>query len=113
LTSRKPFFLWLSGGGLLVLLGLIVFGDKGVIDLRYLRQERNRLQSGNQTLVLENYTLYQEKLRLEKPDPILIEHVARRELGFVAPGEWVLMPPASRKSYSPPSKQEPSRGREP
>ncbi len=113
MTTRKPVFLWLSGGGLLFLLGLIVFGDKGMIDLRYLRQERNRLQRANQTLVLENDTLYQEKLRLEKPDPILIEYVARRELGFVAPGEWVLIPPASRKTLSSPSPQEASRGKEP
>lgn len=96
--TRQPIFLAAAALGLVFLLVLIIFGDKGLVDLHYLKAERNRLQAANRELVLQNHALYQQKLRLEKGDPALIEHVARKELGFVGPEELVLIRPASRKA---------------
>lgn len=102
MSSPQPIALGVSAGGLLLLLGLIVFGDKGLVDLHYLREEYRSLRAGNRALVLENYALFQEKVRLEKADPGLIEHVARKELGFVGPEELVLIGPPSPPRQSSP-----------
>lgn len=113
MASRQPVFLSVAAAGLLFLLGLIVFGDKGVVDLHYLKQERDRLQAANRKLVLENHALYQEKVRLEKKDPALIEYVVRKELGFVRPEELVLISPSQRKSRSKASGDTSTLGRKP
>lgn len=100
MESRQPIFLSVAAVGLLFLLAFIVFGDKGLVDLHYLKQERDRLQVANRELVLENHTLYQEKVRLEKKDPALIEYVVRKELGFVGPEEFILISPSQREGSS-------------
>ncbi|MFZ7128676.1 MAG: FtsB family cell division protein [Desulfobacterales bacterium] len=94
MASRQPILLSAAGLGLMLFAALVVFGDKGVVDLHYLRGELQRLESANRALIIENHSLYQEKVRLEHKDPALIEHVARKDLGFVAPGDWVLISPA-------------------
>lgn len=98
MESRQPIFLSIAAVGLLFLLSLIVFGDKGLVDLHYLKQERDRLQVANRELVLENHAMYQEKVRLEKKDPALIEYVVRKELGFVGPEELILISPSKREN---------------
>jgi cell division protein FtsB len=79
--------------GLFSFLLVIVFGDKGLADFHLLRLERDRLVESNEALLSENLRLYQQKVRLEK-DPLYIEHVAREELGLVAPHDLVFIAPA-------------------
>ena len=79
--------------GLFSFLLVIVFGDEGLADFHLLRLERDRLVESNEALLSENLRLYQQKVRLEK-DPLYIEHVAREELGLVAPHDLVFIAPA-------------------
>ncbi|HBU69668.1 MAG TPA: hypothetical protein DEE98_04720 [Elusimicrobia bacterium] len=71
-------------GGAIVL--LILFGNSGFRRLVRRYWEINKLQGMIVQLKKENVLLRKEVYLLEK-DPSYIEHIARRELGFVARGE--------------------------
>ena len=75
--------------GLLGLLGLIVFGDNGLLDLQRLRHEKARLEVQNRQITQKNLSLYEEINRL-KDDPRYIENVARQELGLIGKEEVIL-----------------------
>ena len=64
---------------------LIVYGAAAMRWME-LRAERARLESEISSLKAENGRLYEEARRLRE-DPGYAEEVARRELGFVRPGE--------------------------
>jgi cell division protein FtsB len=81
---------------LAALLMLIIFGDKGINDLRKLKTERSRLIGINMELERENQRLYREIKRL-KTDPGYIENIARRELGLVGKGEVIIRSPKASK----------------
>jgi cell division protein FtsB len=81
---------------LAALLMLIIFGDKGINDLRKLKTERSRLIGINMELERENQRLYREIKRL-KTDPGYIENIARRELGLVGKGEVIIRSPKATK----------------
>ncbi len=87
--SRQTLLLNLSILLLAALLLIIIFGDKGVNDLRELKSERSRLIGINLKLERENQRFYREIKRL-KTDPAYIENVARRELGMVGKGEVII-----------------------
>jgi len=74
---------------------LIAFGDNGIVDLHFLRKERDRLLEKNEDLAQENLILYREIERL-KNDPKYIENIARQELGMVGKDEVILKPMSSR-----------------
>ena len=79
----------LVGLALVPLLLLVVFGDKGFVDLHRARDLRDRIRSENREIAKENLRLNREVHRL-KSDPAYVEHVARRELGMVGRGEMVI-----------------------
>jgi len=87
--SRQSLLLNLSILLLAALLLLIIFGDKGISDLRELKTERNRLIGNNLEVERENQKLYREIKRL-KTDPVYIENIARRDLGMVGKGEVII-----------------------
>ena len=95
MTTRQTVLLSMAIIGLFSFLLVIIFGDKGLADFHLLRLERDRLVESNETLVRENLSLYQQKVRLEK-DPLYIEHVAREELGLVYAHDLVFIAPSDR-----------------
>ena len=95
MTTRQTLLLAIAIVGLFSFLLVIVFGDKGLADFHLLRLEHKRLAENNEALLSENLRLYQQKVRLEK-DPLYIEHVAREELGLVAPDDLVFISPRGK-----------------
>ena len=87
---RKP-IIWMPICilGLLGLLGLIVFGDNGLLDLQRLRHEKTRLEGQNRQITQKNLSLYEEINRL-KDDPHYIENVARQDLGMIGKEDVIL-----------------------
>ncbi len=92
MTTRQTVLLSIAIIGLFSFLLVIIFGDKGLADFHLLRLERDRLVESNESLLRENLSLYQQKVRLEK-DPLYIEHVAREELGLVSAHDLVFIAP--------------------
>ena len=95
MTTRQTVLLSMAIIGLFSFLLVIIFGNKGLADFHLLRLERDRLVESNETLVRENLSLYQQKVRLEK-DPLYIEHVAREELGLVYAHDLVFIAPSDQ-----------------
>lgn len=71
------------------MLGLICFGDNGIVELYLLRKERDRITEGNEQLHKENTVLYRQVDRLQN-DPAYIEEAARQNLGMVGKKEIIL-----------------------
>ncbi|MBI3292790.1 MAG: septum formation initiator family protein [Elusimicrobia bacterium] len=74
--------------GAILAAGLFFFG-RGAIRWIELEAQQAQLQSEIATLQAENRRLAEESRRLRE-DPAYMEAVARRELGFVRPGETVI-----------------------
>jgi cell division protein FtsL len=72
----------------LVILGLAVFTDQGLLGLYRLRQEKARMEERLAQLETENARLRVEIERL-KSDRAYLEKVAREELGLVNQDEMV------------------------
>jgi cell division protein FtsB len=91
---------------LLNILLVIVFGDRGLVEVGHLKGERDQLLEDNHDLKEKNLALRREIERL-KTDPAYIEHVARQELGMIgrdevivrfnSPGKKVKQPQAKDK----------------
>lgn len=75
----------------LSMLLLIVFAENGLVDLNYLRKERDRLVEKNESLARNNLVLYNEIERLKNDDKY-IENIARQELGMIGKNEMILKP---------------------
>ena len=67
---------------------LIIFGDRGLMDYRAVREKQATLEEANRRLAVENDDLKRE-IGLLKTDERSIGAVARRELGMVKPGDRV------------------------
>lgn len=89
MSTRHKLLLAVVGFLLLNLMLVIVFGDKGLVDLNHSRGRRDALRSKNGQVAAENLRLSREIHRLRN-DPAYVEHVARQDLGMIGPGEIVL-----------------------
>lgn len=69
---------------------VIVFGDKGLVDLFKMKAEHKQIQKKNEDIIEDNLNLAKEIERLQNADPALIEHRARVQLGMVKPGEIIV-----------------------
>lgn len=87
--------------GLLVVTSVVlvdaVVGEKGLVALMRARDERQALEQALQAARLENQRMV-EQARRYREDPATIEELARRDLGFIKPGEKLFiirdLPPA-------------------
>jgi cell division protein FtsB len=80
-------------GLLAVLIGYkVVFGANGTVEWRAKRAEYQRLQQWIQTAAADHEELEDRVKRLQT-DPNAIVKEAREKLGYVMPGEVVLVPP--------------------
>ena len=68
---------------------VIVFGDRGLVEVNRLKGERNQLRGDNRALTEKNLALRREIGRL-KSDPAYIEYVARQELGMIGRDEVII-----------------------
>ncbi len=84
--------------GMIVLLFVAVFGDKGAADLSLLRQEKRLIMQQNERLESENRDLMRQIDRLREDDLGFIEDIARRELGMVREDEVILKLPERQKA---------------
>ena len=82
--------------GVVVGVGLVVYGGAGVVRVRAMQQEIRRLEGEVTTLreQTEKLTATIDKLR---HDPAYIEKLAREDLGYVREGDKVLKFPATKK----------------
>jgi len=75
-------------GIFIIMVLLIIFGDRGLMDYRTLREKQVVLEDANECIINENSQLKRE-IGLLKSDVRSIEAVARRELGMVKQGDRV------------------------
>lgn len=88
MSSKQKILLSLSILIIFSLLLIIIFGDKGLVDLNLLKKKRDRLIEKNANITMDNLSLYREIDRL-KHDSRYIEDVVRRELGLIAEGDVI------------------------
>ncbi|MCM8794595.1 MAG: septum formation initiator family protein [Candidatus Omnitrophica bacterium] len=79
--TKRPFFI-----GVAIAAALLLVYGAGTLRWLELRAERARLEWEISALKAENKRLYEEAKRLRE-DPSYAEAVARKEFGFVRPGE--------------------------
>ena len=72
----------------IVMVLLTIFGNKGFVDYRVLKEKQVALEETNECIISENEKLKRE-ITLLKTDLRYIESVARRELGMVKKGDIV------------------------
>ena len=89
----------LVGGVLAVVLvvGLGVYGWRGVVRLQQLREQLETLERDNATLRQQAARLTQTIDRLRN-DPTYLEQIAREEQGMVRPGDTILKFPSRDKT---------------
>jgi len=90
MSTRQGILISLALIGLFALGLWMSFGDSGAADLYFLKQQRDRLLSANEVLVRGNLDLHRIIDRLKREDPVLIESVARQELGMIAKDELII-----------------------
>ena len=100
MSLMRPRPVWV----VLVLLGLLLvaalLGDNGALRLWRLRAEVTTLHHDVQALEAENERLTRAITDL-RDDPVVLERLAREELGLVRPGERVLRFPRSARPDGP------------
>lgn len=70
---------------------VVVFGEKGLVDLVSIKRDRKSAIEHHEALVKKNISLYHKIERL-KYDPVYIENVARKQLGLVGKNDLILKP---------------------
>jgi cell division protein FtsB len=78
------------------MLAISLVGDQGLIAYWMLRSEEAALRSDVTRLEAREAELVRE-IEALRSDPAYIEQVARRQLGFVRPGEVIVQLPAPRE----------------
>ena len=91
MTKKQNIILAVAALLLLALFFFIIVGEHGLADLRFLKQEHDRLVEENLQLTRENQAISIEIDRL-KDDPDYIESIARRDLGMIGRDEIILKP---------------------
>ncbi len=90
---------------LLNILLVIIFGDRGLVEVSHLKGERDQLLRDNHHLKAKNLSLRREIERL-KTDPAYIEHVARQELGMIGRDEVIVRFNSPKKKVNQATKKE-------
>ena len=83
------------GGGVAAL-----FGEDGLVDMFRTGVELERAQARTQALQ-QRVTAEREAIRMLEEEPISRERIAREQLGYVDPGETLLLLPEERGEAAP------------
>ena len=86
---RQKILLSLAVLFLIVLCVFIILGDNGLMEYKYLKQQRDKLAERNEAIIQDNLELYRKVERLQK-DLTYIESVARKELGVIGKDEIII-----------------------
>ena len=78
----------LTGCGLFLFLFVIVFADKGLLDLNRLKKQKANAIVETAKIENENKVLFRKIERI-KNDPEYIESIAREELGMIGKDEMI------------------------
>ena len=89
MTKNQRFVLAISIVFLIALFFFIIVSEHGLLDLRELKLEKDKLVQENKQLTRENLAVSIEIDRL-KHDPAYIENIARHELGMIGENEIIL-----------------------
>jgi cell division protein FtsB len=95
MSGRQRIFAGILLAFMAVFLLYSIFGDDGLIDYYRLRDKGRALVAANESIGRQNLELYRVIERLSG-DLDYIETMARRELGMVAPEEFIFKFEASR-----------------
>ncbi len=95
MNSRQKIMVAVAVVAMFNLMLVIVFGDNGLVELSRLREKEQLMVRQNETLAVENVSLYRTIGRL-KNDPVFIESVARNELGMVGKDDVVILGPRKK-----------------
>jgi cell division protein FtsB len=87
---------FIPAGCLGFILFFTVFGDKGLLRIYELRQDKNKIDSRLAETRRENEKLKHEIVAL-KTDRHYVENIARREFGLVRPNEIIYRFPQEKK----------------
>lgn len=97
---KKPWFWFIFGTLAVVFIYLnllVVFSDRGLIQLERLKGERSALQAKVKEIEAVNQDLMAVIKRLAEKEPALIEHIAHHELKLLGDGELIVIPPNALK----------------
>jgi cell division protein FtsB len=94
---RKSLYL-IPAGGILFILFFTVFGERGLLRIFHLTQEKQEIQKRLEELKAENEKLKRE-IEALKTDRRYLESIARKDFGLVRPNEIIYQ-------FSPPEKAE-------
>ena len=73
-------------GAFLVSIGIVLFGEAGLLSAYHMSQENARLEARIETLEQENAKLLHDISAIQK-DPRSLEHTIRKSLSLVGPDE--------------------------
>jgi cell division protein FtsB len=106
-SNRSPMALWIFGAVVFSFMLSFFLGQGGMLRLRELKAEFERMQLENYNLAMKNRDMMLEIHNLQS-NPATIEKIAREELHYVSPHDLVLLVPED-KSLAPRSiNQQPS-----
>jgi len=100
---RKRLYL-IPAVGILFILFFTIFGERGLLRIYHLNQEKQETQKRLEELKAENEKLKRE-IEALKTDRRYLESIARKDFGLVRPNEIIYHFPAAEKSEAKP--QEP------
>jgi cell division protein FtsB len=101
---RKRMYV-LPAGVILFILFFTIFGDRGLLRIYHLKQEREELQKKADDLQTENEQLKRE-IEALKTDRRYLESLARKDFGLVRPNEVIYQFPnqgADKDAVQPPA----------
>ena len=93
--KKSHVLLWIFAAILFSFMLSFFLGQVGMLRLREMNENADRMLRENHNLALENRQLMEE-IRKLRQDPATIEKIAREELHFVSPGDLVLLVPQNR-----------------
>lgn len=96
MNNRQRVIISISGIILVALMFFIVFSERGLADLNWLRNEKRLLVEQNSAVENDNRTLSIEIDRLKK-DPAYIEQIARHKLGMIGRDELIIKSKSAAK----------------
>lgn len=100
---RKRMY-FIPAGGILFILFFTIFGERGLLRIYHLKQEKQEIQKRLEELKAENEKLKRE-IEALKTDRRYLESIARKDFGLVRPNEIIYQFPTAEKSEAKP--QEP------
>ena len=102
---RKRMY-FIPAGCILFILFFTVFGERGLLRIYHLKQEKQEIQKRLEDLKAENEKLKRE-IEALKTDRRYLESIARKDFGLVRPKEVLYQFPSATSAEKPPGAKTP------